>query len=143
MDIDGYRRTLYTYIIPKPTHELILGKPWMEREDIVYHAKRHSVEIWEAIVDGQLLQVREKSLHKEQDHKPRLLPNIRCLSAGVFPATIRRARKVNSEASQIFTVTLADVQKALATEKRMLLTLLTLINCLPYMKNILVYLQKI
>ncbi|KAI0995841.1 hypothetical protein K3495_g12340 [Podosphaera aphanis] len=41
-----------------------------------------------------------------------------CLSAGVFLATIRRARKVNNEATQIFSVTLADIQKALAPEKK-------------------------
>ncbi|KAF5197506.1 Pol-like protein, partial [Thalictrum thalictroides] len=123
LDIDGYRKILYAYIIPKLAHDLILGKPWMEREDVVYHAKQHSMEIREATIDGQPLQVREKSLHEDNDQAMNSEPNIKCLSAGVFLATVRRARKVNSEVSQIFTITLADIQKALAPEKKNIMNL--------------------
>ncbi|KAI0994244.1 hypothetical protein K3495_g13938 [Podosphaera aphanis] len=76
------------------------------------------MEIREAVVDGQALRVWEKKLGGEIIEKSMSMPNIMCLSAGVFPATIRRANKVNNEASRIFSVTLADIQKALAPEKR-------------------------
>lgn len=35
INIDGYQKSLYAYIIPHLSHDLILGKPWMEREDVV------------------------------------------------------------------------------------------------------------
>ncbi|KAI1003941.1 hypothetical protein K3495_g4268 [Podosphaera aphanis] len=61
-DIDGYRKTLFAYIIPRLSHEMILGKPWMEREDVVYHAKRHLMDIREATINDQPLRVWEKEL---------------------------------------------------------------------------------
>ena len=60
LDIDGYLKTLYAYIIPKLSHGLILRKPWMEREDVVYHARDRYIEIREATVGGLPLRVWEK-----------------------------------------------------------------------------------
>ncbi|KAI0992394.1 hypothetical protein K3495_g15791, partial [Podosphaera aphanis] len=113
LDIDGYQKTLYAYIIPKLSHGLILGKPWMERENVVYHARDRYIEIREATVGGLPLRVWEK-----QKNLLKLTPNILSLSAGVFLATVRRARKKNNEMSQVFSVTLADIQKALAPDKK-------------------------
>ncbi|KAI0995137.1 hypothetical protein K3495_g13044 [Podosphaera aphanis] len=118
LDINGYQRTLYAYIIPGLSHGLILGKPWMEREDVIYHTRERYMEIREAVIDGRPMQVWERQLNKKNAQVPNIWPNIMCLSAGVFLATIRRARKVNNEASQIFSATLADIQKALAPDKK-------------------------
>lgn len=51
---------MQTYIIPQLSHDLILDKPWMEREEVVYHAKKYFMTIRETIVDGQPLVVWEK-----------------------------------------------------------------------------------
>ncbi|KAI0991451.1 hypothetical protein K3495_g16736, partial [Podosphaera aphanis] len=123
-DIDGYRKTLYAYIIPHLSHEMILGKPWMEREDVVYHAKRHCMDIREAIINGQPLRVWEKGLktrYQEVEGMGTVHPNfnISGLSAGVFLATVRRVRRSTSgKSTQLFAVSLADIQKALAPSKK-------------------------
>ncbi|KAI1003822.1 hypothetical protein K3495_g4387 [Podosphaera aphanis] len=113
LDIDGYRKTIYVYIIPHLSHGLILGKPWMEREDVVYHAKNKYIEIREAIVGGNPLRVWEKGSRQDSE-----VLNVSNLSAGVFLATIRRAKKPTSQDTQVFSVSLADIQKALAPSKR-------------------------
>ncbi|KAI0991717.1 hypothetical protein K3495_g16470, partial [Podosphaera aphanis] len=112
LDVDGYRKALYAYVIPRLSHELILGKPWMEQEDILYHAKEHFMEIREAIIDSKPLRVWEKGIQKTNDL------NIASLSAGVFLATIRRAKRVDAKPTQLFAITLADIQKALAPKKK-------------------------
>ncbi|KAI0999483.1 hypothetical protein K3495_g8712 [Podosphaera aphanis] len=117
LDINGYQRTLYAYIIPGLSHGFILGKPLMERKDVIYHTRERYMEIRVAFIDGRPIQVWERQLNKKNAQVPKMWPNIMCLSAGVFLATIRRARKVNNKASQIFSVTLADIQKAVTPDK--------------------------
>lgn len=110
LDMDGYQRTLFAYVISGLSHDLILGKPWMEREDVVYNAKDHFMDIREAIVNGQPLRVWEKGQQTKMDAL-QLRSNIRSLSAGVFLATVRKARKSTS-ATQLFSVTLAPSKKS-------------------------------
>ena len=120
LDIDGYKKTVYAYIIPRLSHELILGKPWMEQEDVVYHAKEHSMSIREAIVDGKPLRVWEKGYSKKNLQTTNSLASITSLSAGLFVLTLKKARKYPSskKKTQLFSVTLADIQKSLAPKNR-------------------------
>ncbi|KAI0998779.1 hypothetical protein K3495_g9417 [Podosphaera aphanis] len=53
-----------------------------------------------------------------KNKKKKLAANVACLSAGVFLAAVRRAWRVNNEASKRFAVTLADIQKALSPDKK-------------------------
>lgn len=99
LDIDGYQKTLYAYIIPYLSHGLVLGKPWMEKEDVIYHAKNQCMEIREAIVDNKPLRVWEKGSKKGTGND--LTGNIAGLSAGVFLATVRRARRSRSTSATI------------------------------------------
>lgn len=94
--IDSYQRSLNAYIIPRLSHELILGKPWIEQEDVIYRVRDRCMEIREAQVGGQPLRVRERRGHETEGMTMKLTANIMCLSAGVFVATVRRARKVNN-----------------------------------------------
>ncbi|KAI0994388.1 hypothetical protein K3495_g13794, partial [Podosphaera aphanis] len=114
IDIDGYKRTLYAYIIPQLSHGLILGKPWMERENVVYHARNKFMEIHEAMIGDSPLRVWEKGARTQGI----CALNIASLSAGVFLATVRRARKSSGGSTQLFSVSLADIQKALAPSKK-------------------------
>lgn len=119
IDIDGYQKMLKAYIIPTLSHGLILGKPWMENEDVVYHARKRCMDIREAIVDGQPLRVWEEGFERQSLKINRKSTNVACISAGVFLATVRRARKSSkSEETKLFSVTLADIQKALAPAKK-------------------------
>lgn len=59
LDVDGHSKTLYAYIIPQLSHPLILGKPWMEKEDVVYVAKTHCIQVYIAFTHGKNLKVWE------------------------------------------------------------------------------------
>lgn len=46
LDLDGYTtKKLWLYIVPKSTHNLILGKKWLENEDAIIHAKEQRLEL--------------------------------------------------------------------------------------------------
>ena len=45
MDIDGRQETIWGYVMPKLAYPIILGKPWMEKNDVVYLARRHCLRI--------------------------------------------------------------------------------------------------
>ncbi|KAI1003236.1 hypothetical protein K3495_g4968 [Podosphaera aphanis] len=120
LDIDGYQTMLHAYIIPHLSHKLILGKPWMEREDVVYHAKDHRMDIRKALVDENPLSVWEKGFQERSNDASRFVTSIAGLSAGVFLATIKRAQKyASNNGVQLFSITLADIQKALAPAKKL------------------------
>lgn len=85
---DGYQKILYAYINPYLSYELILGKPWIEMEDVLYHAKEHYMEIREALLDDRPLRVQEKTSQMQQ-LQAKL--NISSLSAGVLLMAIRKS----------------------------------------------------
>ena len=45
MDIDGRLERVWGYVMPKLAYPIILGKPWMEKNDVVYLAKRRCLRI--------------------------------------------------------------------------------------------------
>lgn len=45
MDIDGRQEILWGYVMPNLAYPMILGKPWMEYNDVVYAAKRKCIRI--------------------------------------------------------------------------------------------------
>ena len=46
LDLDGQvTPKLWLYIVPHSTHQLILGKKWLEDQDAVIHAKEHRLEL--------------------------------------------------------------------------------------------------
>ncbi|KAI0994752.1 hypothetical protein K3495_g13431 [Podosphaera aphanis] len=42
-DIDGRREKVYGYVTQDLAYNIILGKPWMERNDVVYLAKKRAI----------------------------------------------------------------------------------------------------
>lgn len=135
LDVDGYERMLYAYVIPGLSHDLILGKPWMEREDVIYNAKDHFMDIGEAVVNDRPLMVWEKGQQKTTNASL-LTANIKSFSAGVFLATVRKARKTSASKTQLFSITLADIQKALAPSKKSPINLERLPNCYHEFANL-------
>jgi len=45
IDIDGRQEIIWGYVMPKLAYPIILRKPWMEENDVVYLAKRHCLRI--------------------------------------------------------------------------------------------------
>ncbi|KAI1000885.1 hypothetical protein K3495_g7311 [Podosphaera aphanis] len=45
MDIDERQEKLWGYVLPNLAYKIILGKPWMEHNDVVYSAKRMCLRI--------------------------------------------------------------------------------------------------
>ncbi|KAI0998037.1 hypothetical protein K3495_g10153 [Podosphaera aphanis] len=43
LDIDGRREKPYGYIILDLAYDMILGKPWMEQNDLVYVARKREI----------------------------------------------------------------------------------------------------
>lgn len=84
IDIDGHQKTLKAYVILTLSHELILGKSWMEKEDVIYHARERCMDIREALVNSHPLRVWEEGFQKESSKLNQKSANVACLSAGVF-----------------------------------------------------------
>lgn len=46
LDLDGFMTPkLWLYVVPSSTHQLILGKKWLEDQDAVIHAKKNFLEL--------------------------------------------------------------------------------------------------
>lgn len=109
MDIDGYKRRTWAYIAPRLSYPLILGKPWMEAEGAVYHAREHRLSIERA---GNM-QVWEKGF-APASKRMQQCQQAKRVAGFVFEAEKRRARRSGAARTSIFAVTLADINKALA-----------------------------
>ena len=46
LDLDGYvTPNLWLYVVPGSTHQMILGKKWLEDQDAVIHAKEQRLDL--------------------------------------------------------------------------------------------------
>ena len=46
IDLDGYvTNKLWLYVVPRSTHEMILGKKWLEDQDAIIHSKEQKLEL--------------------------------------------------------------------------------------------------
>ncbi|KAI0993381.1 hypothetical protein K3495_g14803, partial [Podosphaera aphanis] len=45
MDIDGRKEQVWSYVMPNLAYSIILGKPWMEKNDVHYSARRRCLRI--------------------------------------------------------------------------------------------------
>lgn len=107
VDLDGYKHRIWAYIIPKLSHPIILGKPWMEREEVTYVAHKHLLSIGRA-GDHHVW---------EKHHAPATKTNISRVSINAIKAEARRGRRSETATTQLFAVTLADINRALAPKK--------------------------
>ncbi|KJZ68287.1 hypothetical protein HIM_12322 [Hirsutella minnesotensis 3608] len=112
MDIDGRAERLYGYVIPGLEFDLILGKGWAERNDVVYKAGKRFLQIGRG---NSRVKVRESGWMDKQHviDRTKDLRDARLVSASVFMATTKRMRRLKKDA-HLFSVTTADINKALA-----------------------------
>ncbi|KAI1000299.1 hypothetical protein K3495_g7894 [Podosphaera aphanis] len=114
-DIDGRREKVFGYIIRDLAYDIILGKPWMEHNDVVYLAKKRVIRFGSKKY-GQV--VRElgwyenaapESLKKKIQH----VATARKVIRTKFISLMNLARK--EIGSRIFAISMEDINKALET----------------------------
>ncbi|KAM7208834.1 hypothetical protein V8F06_014924 [Rhypophila decipiens] len=113
-DIDGHKRKrVFFYVVPGQDDDVILGRPWMDLEDVTISPAR-----------GELTIGTSGLVVKERDPEGNEKYPLTQLMACVFGAEVRRARKNGEcnhsgqkETTKIFAASLADIEKALAPKK--------------------------
>jgi transposase InsO family protein len=108
IDLEGHaQQRIFLYVIPNQlSYDIILGKPWMEDEDVVIsprkariHIRSSGTRVW------------------SENFRDRLIPNINCsqINASTFVAYAQRSRREKS--IQMFKISLQDIEKALSQKK--------------------------
>lgn len=120
IDIDGRIERIWGYVIKGLAHPLILGKPWMEHNDVTYVAKEHAIRFGD---DPDALLVREKGwldsyAPKEIRQRVRPYQDAVSVTAATFGAILRRARRVRN-GTQIMAISLEDIRKALREKAKL------------------------
>ena len=101
IDIDGHKqKTVYFYIIPGQSDDVILGLPWMDEQDVKLRISKQRMTIRKS---GIIVWQR-----KEGEKKRTLLTE---QTVSVFSTFVRRARK--DKDIKVFSALLADIEKAL------------------------------
>jgi hypothetical protein len=114
LDIDGWTHEVHGYVIPDLAYPVILGKPWMEQHDIVYHAKDRCLTVSKT---GQL--IKEKGWHEDpRFHAQR---TARLAIPQVMHAAVRKARQRKQSGLQVFATSLHDINQALAPKAKLTL----------------------
>ncbi len=105
IDIDGHEELIWAYEIPdEEEYDLILGRPWMDRQQVTVAPAKKSIFIHAS-------QVRIRS---REGKKP--LPKLEQIDAKAFHAWASRSKKDKSV--QVFAASMADIQKALKPKSR-------------------------
>jgi hypothetical protein len=82
VDIDGYKKRIFKYVIKKLTFLLILGNLWLKHNNVIYKAKKRQLRIESK---KHKLIIRKSGWLDRQKNK-----NARLMNARVFAALIRR-----------------------------------------------------
>jgi hypothetical protein len=99
IDIDGRKETIYGYVIKDLAYDAILGKPWMEKNDVVYLAKKRAIRFGST---RQGLLVRESGWYNSRAPNE-VQQRVSCVKSGtavmvigsVFSAYVKRLRLRN------------------------------------------------
>lgn len=108
VETGGYVESVVAHVVGDLEDDLILGLPWMEHNDVVFHAKQRLLWHGRAAIRLRLRGEREpKGVQAIRDSK--------LVSASVFAATCRRIRRGGKEAlaSAVRAISLADIRKAI------------------------------
>lgn len=109
-DIDGHKRNrTFFYIIPGQQDDVLLGRPWMNHEQITMSPAK-----------GELVIGTSGLVVKERDPKENEKYPLQRQMASVYVGLVRRARRTRGHYQgplQIFSASLADIERALAPRK--------------------------
>jgi hypothetical protein len=105
IDINSHEERIWAYEVDgEEGYDLILGRPWMDKNNVTIALAKRSLFIHSS-------QTRVRS-HKGK----RPTPALRQVNASAYTCWMQRSRK--DEAVQCFSASMADVQKALRSKKR-------------------------
>ncbi|KAM4054390.1 transposon Tf2-3 polyprotein [Hirsutella rhossiliensis] len=103
----GFDERVFAYVIPSLGQDMFLGRPWMERNHVVYDAAKQRMYHGRAGVTIRLI-------GQEEPAKIRAIRSARLVSAAVFTAECRRAkRRKKCNAISIHAISLSDIERAL------------------------------
>ena len=109
-DVEGHnQRRAFFYIIPnQQSYDIILGKPWMEDEDVVISPKK-----------ARILIRSSGTRVWSTNFTDRTIPKLDCtlVSASTYVGYAHRARRRKKEGIQLFKASLQDIEKALTRKK--------------------------
>ena len=119
IDIDGRQEIIWGYVMPRLAYPIILGKPWMEKTDVVYLAKRHCLRIGSR---RKGIMVRESGWYENRSPpsiKSRVA-HVNCnntaLTSGADFAKILKDAKPTSE-NWLGAISIHDITRALEKKK--------------------------
>lgn len=119
IDIDGRKQRIWGYVVPNLSAPLFLGLPWMIDNDVVLLAKERAIRFGSDSGEGL---VRQKGWYEE--HAPdsvrervQYIREATMVMGNAFAAEVRRHRK--NPLTQIFSVTVQDISKALEVKKKL------------------------
>ena len=107
IELCGYEEEIKAHVIENLGNDLILGLPWMAKNDVVFYAKERHVWHGRAGVQIRL---------RGEDETPAVMRirEAKLVSASTFQAFYRRTRKSDKNAAgTLCAVSLADINKAL------------------------------
>lgn len=114
LDLEGWVQHVWAYVIPDLAYPIILGKPWLENNDIVYFAQQRQLQVR---ATGQVFRQKGWEQAIEYAHQRAARPAI----AQLMHAVVKRARKSPEPQAQktvIFTTSIHDINKALEPKVR-------------------------
>lgn len=122
IDIDGRKENIYGYVIKDLAYDAILGKPWMEKNDVVYLAKKRAIYLGSK---KHGLLVRESGWYDSgaPNEVQQRISHVKSSTAtmvmgSIFSAYVKRLRKTNDPDAKIFSATMKDIHKALEEKSR-------------------------
>ena len=103
----GFDERVFAYIVPSLGQDMFLGRPWLEKNQVVYDAARRKMYHGKGDVTIRLAGQGEPA-------EVRAIRSARLVSAAVFAAECRRAkRRQKCNTFSIKAISLADIEKAL------------------------------
>ncbi|KAI0995750.1 hypothetical protein K3495_g12432 [Podosphaera aphanis] len=119
MDIDGRREMIWGYVMPNLAYPIILGKPWMEYNNVIYSAKRKCLRIGSRKY-GMIVRASDwyeqgspTAVQKRISHVS--LNQVAVDSGIVFAERLKRARE--SKDITLGAISINDINRALEPKK--------------------------
>jgi hypothetical protein len=107
LDLDGYSETAYAYVVGKQEDDLILGRPWMDKNQVIITPAKKSL----------YLRVPRLRINSQEGRRHPM--EVREVSATTFKLLMDRARgKSHQGQIKVFAASLADINKALAPKPK-------------------------
>ena len=100
VDTDGYKEEAFFYIVPNLSYDVILGLPWMKKNNVRLSAK------YDALSIGP-----RKLIVKNALRETRTTLDCNMVSAAAF--SLLAHRRTKRKGIQVFSATMADIEKAL------------------------------